>query len=250
MIRREPLSFYVNKLERREPFSSLLYGDGEFLVASRRRTGRTMQGDELVTPALEDELRQSFAVTGGPPIYRGTDPFLADPDSYGGRDIESVRQSARALTESIPPGLPPFDWYDGTVWDSAVRDGELGPLIRGLNRRRVAVVGNARLVKALPFTNWGGSVVPETNACANLDQLTEELSSTVEDFPLVVCMGVGAIPLIMRLRKINPFGTYLDLGSTFDVFARIGVERGWRQELYADEAKWRAMVNKNLEGAR
>ena len=90
----------------------------------------------------------------------------------------------------------------------------------------------------------------ETNACAELTRLESEMMGQLEDGPVVVCMGIGAIPLIMRLRKHYRDGTYLDLGSTFDVFARLGAERGWRKELYADEAKWKAVVDKNLEGVK
>jgi hypothetical protein len=60
-------------------------------------------------------------------------------------------------------------------------------------------------------------------------------------------MGLGAIPLALRIRKRCPNATVLDLGSTFDVFVGLGAERGWRRELYEDRAKWDDCIRKNLE---
>ncbi len=256
-VRREPLEWYVAKLRSGETFTSLLWGDGEFKVASRSVTGRSMQNDELVTPELEDETRASLLVPGDD-IVRGTEPFLIEPWTYGGRDVASVRQiaaEAQSVLDEVKP--PPFDWFDGTIWDTAARDGCLGPLIQILSKRDTCLVGCNDLQFAAPFTRTACASVPERNAAGQLAGIEARVHSNVtaarkfSDLPwvFVVCTGLGAIPLIMRLRKHFPGATFLDLGSTFDVFAKIGPERGWRQELYADEAKWKALINKNLQGA-
>ena len=70
-VKRLPLSWYVEKLERGKPFVSLLYGDGEWLVALRERTGATMQNGEVVTRQLEDEMLASLEAL-DPAIIRGT----------------------------------------------------------------------------------------------------------------------------------------------------------------------------------
>lgn len=267
-IIREPLSFYVEKLERGEPFTSLLYGDGEFMVAAGKVTGRTMQNGEVVTPELAVEMRATlidFQDGSSPPIYRATDPFITDPSTYGGRDVESVKQMHENM---VAVGGHITDWYDGTVWEKAAMGpeiraqagfaeyvGDLEPLIKALNSRDVVMVANSTLMDHIPIKV--GSLVdqmfiPKTNAVAILDKVYENLLpmwGVGEDPVYVVCAGMMTIPLLMRLRRRNPHATYLDLGSTFDIFARIG-SRGWQQELYQDEAKYQELIRKHLEGAK
>lgn len=246
--RRLPLSWYVDKLERRESFTSLLYGDGEFVAMSGAVTGqRYTNYRELVTPQLVQELRDSL-LDPDPSIVRGTDLFLAYPETYGGRDVEAVtavnRRMRQVMTDEQIGRM-----VDGTVWDVAVREGQLGPLIKVLRDRCITLVGNYKLfVEFKALKPWMTVAAEERNAAGHLDWLEQTLAATEGCDCFVVCMGLGAIPLIMRLRRRFPQATFLDLGSTFDVFVGLGAERGWRRELYSDKAAWQACVNKNLEG--
>ncbi len=248
---KHPLSWYVAKLEEGFPFASLLYGDGEFLVASRDRTGLMMQNGEVVTKQLEYEMRASL-VRQDPRIIRATDPSILDWRDYGGRDVASVRAISERIERLLTEVEYAGEWVDGTVWDEAVQAGELGPLLRVLSKRLVMLVGNRQLAVAEVAKRWWFMKVPSLNACADLDHLEPRLVRAwkpSEPVVFLVCMGLGAIPLIMRLLDRFPNATFLDLGSTFDVFAGIGGERGWRAELYADPEKLKALIDKNLGGA-
>jgi len=241
MIHREGLSFYLDKLRSGEPFSSYLWGDGEFAVAARQRTGRTMQNGEVVTIQLEDELRAALAID-EPNVLHATDPFLAEPWTYAGNDKHSVN----SIAAMVPPHR---DWYDGTIWDTASREGTLGPLLKVLNERKVVFIGNNALLKARPFEYGVWIRVPDTNACSHNFEPPFKWDCFQNDLVFVACMGISAIPTLARIRRLRPGCTFLDLGSTFDVFAKIGAERGWRQELYRDEQRWQELIAKHREGA-
>lgn len=262
-IIRQPLSWYVDKLDHSEPFTSLLFGDGEFMVAAGKVTGRAMQNGEVVTSALAAEMRASLDHGQAPSVLFATDPFIADPSTYGGRDVESVKQMHENM---VAVGGHITDWYDGTVWEKAAMGeemrarggfadckGDLGPLIRALNGRDVVMVANQNVLVNAPFHRLNSIIIPNKNAVAEMDNFDEVLrirSKVYGEHPVyVVCAGMMTIPLIMRLRRHNPNATYLDLGSTFDVFARIG-SRGWQSELYEDEAKYQRVIREHLENAK
>ena len=248
-IARHPLSWYVAKLERGEPFTSLLYGDGEFMVADGEHIGKTLAFGEVVTEQLHREMVASL-LEPGEDIIRGTDPNLINYMDYGGRDIDTFRPVGRRVNALLAKVAPNLDWVDGVMWDVASREGGLGSLLKALQERWTITVGNEKL---MGFADRIGGFLPvlSENACSQLTILEANLIGRIGNISkpvLVFCMGLGAIPLAMRLRKVVPECTVLDLGSIFDVFAGIGEQRGWRAEMYADPVAWKECIRKNLEG--
>ncbi len=252
ITRRHPIDWYTNKLDRGEPFTSLLYGDGELMCAARMRTGDTLQNGEVVTKELEDEIITSLD---DPPegLVRGTDLSLIKYDSYKGQDKESVVALGKAFAPIFEKHPNSQDWVDGVVWEDTVRAGGFGPVFRSLQHRDVVMIGNPAL--------WGNQYlqpiisprafisIPTSNACAFLTKITENVLEVTSGSNTVylVCCGLGAIPLIRRLRgQLPKTCTFLDLGSTFDVFAGLGAERGWRQELYANKKALDELITANL----
>lgn len=251
-IRCEPLSYYVAKLDAGEPFCSLLYGDGEFQVLMGQRTGQRMQNGELVTEKLEREMLASLDVA-DPAFLRGTDPNLLNYEAYEGRDFRALHELGTRINHVLA-GRAPLEWYDGVVWDRAVRDGDLGPFLGALRGYPTVLVANPALSRFAHERLWGFLPIPERDAVAELDQLEGGILETLDGTRspravVLLCMGIGAIPLAMRLRQKVPHVTILDLGSTFDIFAGLGKERGWRQALYEDKKALKETIRKNLEGS-
>ena len=251
-IARHPLSWYVDKLERGEPFTSLLYGDGEFMVADGQHIGQTLAFGEVVTEHLHREMVDSL-LEPGTDIIRGTDPNLINYMDYGGRDIDTFRPVGMRVNNLLAKVAPNLEWVDGVMWDVASREGGLGPLLRALRGCYVVFLGNSRLGSFALDTLLARYVfyLPDSNAVGSFLVLESNLLRVprhVSPIVFVLCMGLGAIPLAMRLRKALPGCTVLDLGSIFDVFAGIGEQRGWRAEMYADPVAWRECIRKNLEG--
>lgn len=244
---REPLSFYVDKLNRREPFTSLLYGDGEMLVALGKRTGRIMAYGEVITPRMVTEMSDSL-FDKSPDIIHGTDLWLINWREYPGGDVANIAEVGMAWEEYTAPLH--IEWYDGVVWENAIRAGEFAPCFQALADRQVCLVSHYRIAEH-GLIDWRSFVpIPERNAYEKIDDTERTIFNCVhyDDPVFVICVGLGAIPLIMRLRKYFPQGTFLDLGSTFDVFVKMGGDRGWRNELYQNEAAWKDLVGRNLLG--
>ena len=242
----KPLSWYVDKLERGEPFSSPLYGDGEFIVARGRSIGRTMQNGEIITSQLVDEMRKSMLID-DPNYLRGTDPNLINWRDYQGGDWEEFQRYCRQIEEYLASLGREFDWYDGVVWEYACRDGNLAPLFKALNKRKVFLVGNPRLQDFTVLQLEGFHPVPERNACSAIDEI-EELVVREPNMVYIFCMGLGAVPLISRLHGKIPNATLLDCGSVFDVFVGLGESRGWRAEVYANPERLKDLIARNTEG--
>lgn len=267
-VTRHELDWYVGRLDRGEPTVSLLYGDGEFRAADRSSIGDRLQNDERATEQLCLELRKSLLPRwDGPDLVRGTDPYVLDWETYPGNDVEFVRDASEraqgVLREVRDPSstrhgqdtripFTPIDWADGRVWDDAVRAGGLGPLVRWVRARRVCVVGCDALANPVA-TVWGPRTtfvaVPGKDAAAVLDATDHRVRHAGRHDAWLLCCGLSAIPLAMRLRRAFDGATVLDLGSTFDVFFGLGAERGWRAELYSNPKLLADVVGRNLEGA-
>lgn len=247
-----PLSWYVDRLQRKENFTALTYGDGEFLVATGMRTNwEGWTGNkENITIGMEEEIRDSIFVD-GEDIVRGTDLNFIHYEKYQGGDYDSVAGLGIKI-EYLLMGED-VEWSDGVVWENASQSGQLGPLIKALREREVVLVSNQKLRDSLSFLNLKAAVrIPEENAYANIKKMEKLCNKSNKDSVVfVVCAGLSAIPLIMRLRKHNPKGTFLDLGSSLDVFARMG-QRHWMTELQKEKNTkiWKDLVNKHLEGIR
>lgn len=246
-----PLEWYVNKLLRREPFSLLTYGDGEWLVMLGEQTGQHFtQYQELVTPSLRNELLASLDDS-DPSVIRGTDLNIINWRDYKGNDASSFCPIGQKV-EWLLKGRS-MEFADGVVWDTAAKTGNLAPFLRALRGKEVVLVGNPMLkgFEGCQFADLYGFVpIPKFNTASMLNVLEAECVAVRQGrTPIyLVCVGLGAIPLVMRLRRQMPEATFLDLGSTFDMFVGLGSERGWRQELYQNQEAWDALIKKNLGG--
>jgi len=251
---RHPLSWYVDKMARGESYSSLLYGDGEFRAMFFAKDGEAIsQYKDVVTPSLRRELIDSLS-SAGADVLRGTDPHLIDWHLYEGGDKASVRSIGEGVQAGLAAlGVPEPTWVDGTVWDRDVREGNLAPFLREVVKRPAVLVGHPALAdfaRRLSMNGAGCEFVPvrPANASGDLDALEAIIGGIPASKVYLLCMGLGAIPLIMRLRRQRPVAWYFDLGSVLDVFAGLGASRGWRQELYADPVRLKETIDRNLEG--
>ena len=251
VVHNHPLDWYLVKLYNKEAFASLLYGDGEFLVMTGELGGSVMQNGEVVDDRLRAELLASLDEP-DQSLVRGTDPNLINYSEYEGRDFRTLWELGKRIEHLIHARPSARTWVDGVVWERAVRAGEFGPAFRAFRHRDVILVGNPALgscdVLRAALRPRAFVPVPDKNACGSMDNVERHVAS-VENrgrgTAYLICVGLSAIPLILRLRKLFPVSTFLDLGSTFDVFAGLGRERGWRSELYKKPKEWGALVAAN-----
>ncbi len=238
------VSWYTERIARGEPFSSLLFGDGEFNVILGRQLGQKYtQYNELVTAKMQKELRLALG-NSSQDVLRCSDVHLLNWRVYRGQDIDAIKPISEAI-QKLLEAYPNIPWYDGVVWDTAAKTGQLAPFLREVHKHRFCLIGNDRLSNLFPK---GAFVpVPCVDAYGHIDGIEKQVHTLGNFDVYMVCMGLGAIPLIMRLRQQCPKAIFLDLGSTFDVLVRLGEQRGWRNELYANPAEHKRIVDLNLE---
>lgn len=255
---RLPLTHYCSKLNKREPFASLLYGDGEFRVLlGEKKHHPFTEYRELIDARLEKELLDSFQYPprSDYPIYRGTDLNLIYYRDYQGGDGIGFKELGARIESMLAERLPErrIGWVDGTVWEESVQRGELGPLIQIMRKRQdeLVIVGNKhlqKLAKVLELSPRAFVAIPTENAWGSIDLIYRRLTDYGKSL-YVICIGLGAIPLIMRLLRYSSDSTFLDLGSTFDMFVGIGKERGWRADLYKDQTAHADLIDRNMRGS-
>src|SRR5688572_19262855 len=112
--------WYIGKLCKGEPFSSLSFGDGELLAASGARTGQRMAHGDFVSQQLSDEIRVSLDVL-DEDLLHATDPHLVEAHTYQGGDREWFWAMAREY-DHIIKGRE-IVWFDGTIWEECCRSG-------------------------------------------------------------------------------------------------------------------------------
>lgn len=243
-VKNLPLEWYADKVQENHPFASLLYGDGEFLAASRTRVGETLSYGEIVTPELEREMYSSLDCLDRR-VIRGTDPNIINYREYSGGDAASFKAMGELAEKVI--GDRNIEWVDGCVWENAVSTGNLGPLLKAVRNRKTVIVGNRHL-RELRFLKYVHFVeIPTINAYSDLDRIEADVLKCTEADMYLICAGFSAIPLIVRLLPKLPTASFIDLGSVLDLFTRTQGERSWLRELYCDRHKTDALIRANLK---
>jgi len=60
--------------------------------------------------------------------------------------------------------------------------------------------------------------------------------------------GVSAAVIIDKLHDEIPDSFFIDCGSIWDAFARVGAQRAWRGKLYENDKAYDQWVRKNIYG--
>lgn len=224
-VKNEPLEFYIQKLRHNEYFSMGLVGDGEVIAMRQSSIGEWNALGEIYTLQLGEDIRKFFSLD---KVILGTDPNFANTPDGAWLDVE----------------YPNASWHDGVIWDRAVRLGELAPFIKQLREMPVYVIGNKHLRK-LDFLKCRDFIeIPELNCHPAIGTIAARCQNPGV---YLISAGLAAIPLIVRLYNQIPNSWFLDMGSIWDVFCGIGLQRGWRQELEANPLEKQRIINKNLE---
>lgn len=228
IVEKKPQEWYIEKLVNRDWFAMGLIGDGELIGAEKSRVDGMNAIEEVFTLPLCNDLDE--VLRDAPDNYLiGTDP------NFKGQHEEKQLDSYPART-----------YYDGTMWDKAVREGNLSPFIRQLRTMNVGIIGGSHLI---PLGWMMGVKTHITIPSVNCYDRLEHVLGCVKEMDCEVwllMMGLVAPVAAYRLQKQNPDRFFIDIGSVFDVFVGAGTNRGWRSELYADKTLWKQCVDKNL----
>ena len=64
----------------------------------------------------------------------------------------------------------------------------------------------------------------------------------------LVSAGMSAALIIDKIYDYIPDSFFIDCGSIWDGFVRVGGQRAWREMLYMDERRWTRWYRRNVYG--
>lgn len=228
-ILNKPLSFYIEKLKKKEYFSLVMYGDGEWEAIFKNNIGGKNAEGSIYTPELCDALEKS--------LYFKADNFFF---STAGQLLLKIKNYLIGRKLDI-------DFYEKEVWNEAGVKAELYPLINQLRKMRVVIVGNNALRK-LSFLNYNHFIeVSYPNCFVDKERVIKECLEYGKPAVYLFSVGLPNPIFIQELHGKIPESWFVAVGSIWDTFVRIGGQRGFRQELYSDEVKYQQWLKDNLK---
>lgn len=198
------LGFYVEKLQRGEPFSFVRYCDGEWNCLLDWEKVPNFKGlyAGLVASILEPRIGDYYLALQNHG-YLGSRGYLPR--------IEQWLKQHKA---------PDINWHFGTVFHRASGYGQLWPLIKTLQDRPFVVVGPEWLRK-LPFATKF-IPIPLKNCWLDANLITAQLQDVASGSVISFSAGSTAKMLIHQLAPILGQHSWLvDFGSLWDPYCGV-----------------------------
>ena len=232
-----PIEWYIEKINRCEPFSICTMGDGEFVAAFSKNIGGENAEATKYTQELCDALRETFK-------YQLSNFYFAAPAGLKNAALSGMGE-VRIDRFQQELGID-IEFHEMSVWDEAMKVGNFGGLIKAIRNKPTTIISNQslRLLKpVLDYDNFIETGYP--NCFDDIPRIIEEVKKTNRGVYLVA-MGLAAPVLCQKLHAIMKDSWFIDIGSVWDTFVGIGAQRGFRAELYADHNKyaawWRSVI--------
>ena len=237
-----PIEWYVEKIDRCEPFSICTMGDGEFIAAFNQSVGGQNAEATIYTQELCDGLRETFK-------YKADNFYFAAPEGLKNAPLSGIGE-ARIDKFHQDLGVD-IEYHEMQVWDDAMKAGNFGWLIKALRGKPLTIISNQhmRLLKFLDYDYFIETGYP--NSFDQIPQIIEEVKTKTNGGIYLVMMGLAAPILCQKLHDTMKDSWFLDIGSVWDTFVGIGAQRGFRADLYSDHnryaAWWRSVIESLCE---
>lgn len=243
-IQIQPLALenFTARLKSRNPFAFVRYGDGEFNAILGVR-GHNCDGHEYF-----EDLGDALAETLKHP--RGGDYVYAiGPKAAKGMNVPVTRWLSR--------NAPKVEWRDSEVLLTASLAGELFPLVRVLNHRRVVIVGAAHLTQlweqGLLREPQAHVMVPNINAWLDQRRIAQDILRAVNPANAarradVVLFSAGMTSKVLIWSLFPILGettSLLDTGSLFDFYCGKD-SRSYARRMTLERKRELAIVNFGL----
>ena len=254
IIHNEPIEFYINKLKNGEYFSNPGFSDAEWLAMEKTRIrpnenngiGNRTGGGQLYTEEIGDALREAFEVS-DENYYKMVPAAMYEENWVYGKgrmkkfmDILGTPEKDRVFYER------------DQITDDLAKEKGLNPLIKQLRVMDTVFISNKFIRNIKYFMPYKHFIeIPKLDVYEEegwLNKYTKKVLDYGKPAVYIFSAGFAAAPFIGRLHGKIPNSFFLDLGSMWDCFCGIGNQRGWRQELYANQIHWWDWIETNLEG--
>ncbi len=250
----EPISYYIDKLKSGDHFAQVGYSDAEwycmirYSLGSRTGLGQILDaktGDKLldVLKRRQDDPRWLFAAPNC--LWK---PKVLPPRRV--RDMNVLMSKHKIKTT----------WYErDMITDDLTKQGNLFPFIEQLRKMDTVLIGPTEL-QTIDFLGNNHHVTISSPNLHLKDGNKDGIENAVERaFSVVtpgaiflVSAGLSAALIIdqlyNRLTSVENHNSFFDCGSMWDAFVGIGMQRGWRAELYQDPKKVEQWKHDNLFG--
>ena len=232
------LDWYINKLKNGEYFSMGMYGDGEwqaiFNNVFKTTYKRNCEHTEY-TPELCSLMAQSLK-------YRSDNFYFSAPDTF--KKVPEYFEYERMADIVLKRLNANIEFVEKNVWNKAMCEAKLAPLIRQLRKMDVYIVSNKALRK-LDFLNYKGFYeigYPNCFLDGTLKHAGDEILKDKKPGVYIIAAGIPATLLAQRLHNRISRSFFIDMGSIWDTFVGIGGQRATRAYLYShpeEYAKWK-----------
>ena len=212
-IHKTPLSYYVSRLKKNQPFSFVRYGNGEWdgILGTRNRTGSGSQ--RLNIPGLRQGLQRSLKC--------GHDParYLVGMQGYAQR----IPYMRRGMSKWLQINAPNLVWHDADVFHHTSARALLLPLIQELREKPLVFVGPAHIKpisKHLPYV--GFVEVRKRNCYQDVAKIQKAILALPH--PAVFCFSAGPTTKILIAKLFPVLGEesfLIDFGSLWDVYCGV-----------------------------
>ena len=228
IVHEKPLSWYVDKLKAEDYFSIGRYGDGAWIAIAGLSNGLPNAEGGIFTPEMGEALHKLLD-------YNSPSYYFSIPTNINRPELSTVRQYAEAVTDR--------EFLDCEVWDKQSRLGGLVPFIQQIQKMKTCIISNKQLRK-LSFLKYDHFIeIGYPNCFDEVDSVIEQVKNIGGGCVYLVFAGQPAPIITQQIHFLFSDVFALDVGSIWDAFIRIGSQRGWRNELYADDIQYAAWLD-------
>lgn len=217
-------------VERREPFTLLRYGDGEW-YSVLGTVGHNFDRHEFLADSMGRELRAVLVAVANDARCRAR--------VYVGTTCE-LEDSSRVELSRID-GAESIRWITDAVFRLGMQNLQTLRFVRACRdfSGRKVLVGNPSLGPVARALNAQHVVIPLRNCYQHLDDI-EQLCRTQEADLVLSCASMASECLLWRLFQDRPDAMYVDCGSIFDVMLGHAIRREYRE--------WSAVIAEHYAG--
>lgn len=229
-----PIEWYVDKLNNNEPFSVAHYGDGEWqAIFNTLGEGfvKNCEGTEY-TSDLSRQMKDSLD-------FKSDNFYFATPDFT---KIEGYRHYATFIDK-----ITNIEFVDKQIWNEAMWQMKLYPLIKALRDKNVCIISN-KMLKGLTFLDYDNFIEIDYPNCFNqLEETTKKILEYGKEGVYIFACGIPASLFVQAVHGKIPNSWFIDFGSIWDGFVGIGGQRPTRREFYLHPETWVDFVDGNLK---
>jgi len=242
-VKREPLKFYIDRLQNGERTVFPRWGDVEWFLALR---------NSPVKCNFFDLLEKKGKNSSGHKFHPFLTPKLSNiligqKDYLWGMQPKSIREMGPVIELFFKQHNITHEWYWSDVFHRANCKGQLFPLIKACRDLKIVYVG-PKHIASVQRKIFGSSVVdfvevPLPDCCVAEDEVFKTLSKAIEkEKPDLVGFSAAMLTNILIDKLYESTACHMiDFGSIWDIYA--GVKS---RSMFRKGQQWPILIKKNL----